>query len=254
MRFRRILMATCFIGGLAALPACGTAAFAAEQVNSAIEPDAVAALTRMGSYLRSLQALEVNIDTVREEVDDHDQKLQFLGRTTYRAKRPDGLVVDISEDRRIRHFVYDGKTATLFAPRMGYYTSVSAPPTIKQLLDVMADKYGIVLPIEDLFYWGTDSDGRANLTRGYLVGYAKISGQDADQYAFREDGLDWQIWIARGNKPLPLRVVISDTTDPKLPQLEASLNWNTAPEFAPGTFAFKPPADAKRIPIDTIAH
>ena len=206
------------------------------QTAPVLEPEAVDALSKMSAYLRTLKSFEMRSDTVREEVDSHDQKLQFLGTTTYKARAPNGLVVDVAEDRRVRRFVYDGKTASLLAPRMGYYATVAAPPTIRELLDVMSKKYGVAFPLEDLFLWGTDGDHRADLKRGYLVGYARIAGQDADQYAFRGKGIDWQIWIARGDKPLPLRLVIAGTTDPKLPQLEASLNWNTAPKFAADTF------------------
>jgi hypothetical protein len=250
MTVRHILTAACLAAGLFAFPSgTGLAAAPKAPIASAVEPEAIDALSKMSTYLRSLKSFEMRGDTVREEVDDRDQKLQFLGTTTYKARPPNGLVVDIAEDRRIRHFVYDGKSATMLAPRMGYYVTVAAPPTVRELLGVLNEKYGIVFPIQDLFLWGTEVDRRADLKRGYLVGFARIAGQDADQYAFREAGLDWQIWIARGPKPLPLRVAIAGTGDPKLPQFEANLNWNTAPKFAADTFVFKAPAGSKAITI-----
>jgi hypothetical protein len=250
MILRRFLMATCVATGLISVPA-GTifAAPPTEKSPPALEPEALEALTKMSTYLRTLKSFEMRSETVREEIDSRDQKLQFLGTTTYKARAPNGLVVEVAEDRRIRRFVYDGKSATLLAPRMGFYATVAAPPTIRELLDVLNKKYGVAFPLEDLFLWGTDADHRKNLQRGYLVGFARIGGQDADQYAFREKGLDWQIWVARGPKPLPLRVVIAGTSDPKLPQMEASLKWNTEPKFAADTFVFKPPAGAKPITI-----
>ena len=250
MTARRFLMASCMAVGLFAFPhGTGFAAAPAEKSPPAVQPEAIDALSKMGAYLRTLKSFEMRSDTVREEVDSRDQKLQFLGTTTYKARAPNNLIVDVAEDRRVRRFVYDGKSATLLAPRMGFYATVPAPPTIRELLDVLSQKYGIVFPLEDLFLWGTDADRRADLKRGYLVGYARIAGQDADQYAFRGEGIDWQIWIARGSKPLPLRVVIAGTRDSKLPQLEASLNWNTAPKFAADTFVFKAPPGAKAIII-----
>ena len=259
MKFRHLLCATCvavslLVVSIGVADAESVAPAPAPAAASAVEPGALNALSRMSDYLRTLQSFEVRISTVREEVDDHDQKLQFLGTTTYKARRPNGLVVDVAEDRLVRHFVYDGKVATMLAPRMGYYTTIEAPPTIRKLLDLLDDKYDIVLPLEDLFLWGTDADRRSDLKAGYLVGYARIADQDADQYAFREDGMDWQIWIARGNKPLPLRVVITGTDDPALPQMEGSLNWNTTPKFAADTFVFKAPAGAKPIAIVTVSR
>jgi hypothetical protein len=255
MSITRILTATGLAAGLFLLPGITADAAPAAAQTSSVEPGALNALSKMGAYLRALQAFEVTCDTVREEVDTNDQKLQFLGTTVYKARKdPDGLVVDVAEDRRVRHFVYDGKTATLFAPRYGYYAKIDAPPTIRGLLDLLDSKYGVVFPLEDLFLWGSDADRHASLKRGYLVGSARISGQDADQYAFREKGIDWQIWIARGDKPLPLRIAIAGTTDPKLPEMEAGLKWNTEPKFAADTFAFKAPAGARPIRIVTISR
>jgi hypothetical protein len=205
----------------------------------------------MGSYLRSLTAFELAGETVREEVFDNDQKLQFTGSIRYKVKRPDGLWIETAEDRQVRQFFFDGKSLTVFAPRMGYYTTVAAPPTIRELLDEADEKYGIVLPLEDLFRWGTEEDRHESLRTGRLIGYASISGQDTDQYAFQEAGIDWQVWIARGAKPLPLRIVIEDVEDPGRPQFEVTMTWSTEPTLAASAFSFKPPPNAKQIPIAT---
>jgi hypothetical protein len=251
MNVRRLATSLClaasvltlsFGAAIAATPAATPAAEA-----PAVEPAALDALSRMSAYLRTLQAFQVSGETMREEVNDNGQKLQFLGSTTYKVRRPDGFTIEIAEDRRVRKVFYDGKSLTLFAPRMNYYATVPAPATIRDVLAVAADKYGITVPLEDLFVWGTSQDWHQDLKVGYLVGYARVAGQDADQYAFRQAGVDWQIWIARGDKPLPLRVVITGTDDPSLPQFESTLSWDTAPQFAADTFVFTPPADAKAI-------
>ena len=76
----------------------------------------------------------------------------------------------------------------------------------------------------------------------------------AQHFAFRQPGVDWQIWIAKGEKPAPLRVVIVASDDPARPQFEADLTWDTAPQFAADTFMFTPPANAKAIPIVSAAR
>lgn len=230
------------------------AAAPSRTVNPAVDKDALAALSKMSAYLRTLQAFEVTGQTVREVVDDTDQKLQLLGTTSYKVRRPNGFAIEIAEDRKVREVFYDGKTLTLFAPRMGYYASVAAPPTIHQVLKLAAEKYDISVPLEDLFIWGTDEDWRGDLTYGYVVGYSRVAGQDADQYAFRQKGVDWQIWIARGDRPVPLRVVITSTSDPARPQFESSLTWDTAPQFAANAFAFTPPAGATPIVIKSASN
>jgi hypothetical protein len=69
------------------------------------------------------------------------------------------------------------------------------------------------------------------------------------QYAFRQDGLDWQIWIQNGDFPLPRKVVLTTTTDDARPQYVATYTWNLAPSFSNDAFTFTPGKDAKRITI-----
>ncbi len=258
MRIRRLTAPLSLAAGLLALStgAIWVASDAAPApvakgaaINPAVDKTALDALSRMSAYLRTLRSFQVTGQTVREVVDATDQKLQMLGSTSYKVRRPDGFTIDISEDRKVRKIFYDGKSLTLFAPRMGYYATVAAPSTIHDVLKFAAEKYDVTVPLEDLFVWGTDEDSRRDLTSGYVVGYARVAGRDADQYAFRQRGADWQIWIARGDKPLPLRVVVTGTGDPARPQFESDLVWDTAPKFAVNTFAFTPPAGAKPIVI-----
>jgi hypothetical protein len=252
MTLRRLLTAGLLAASLLAPGAALAAAAAANPVPAAVEPAAYDALKRMSAYLNTLKSFEVRSTTVRDEVVSNGQKLQFGGTVTYKVRRPDGFVIETAEDRRVRQLIYDGKSLALYAPRMGFYARVDAPPTIRQTLDAL-ESYDVHIPLEDLFVWGTDNDWRGALKAGYVVGYAHINGQDAVQYAFREEGVDWQIWIAEGDKPLPLRVVITSTDSPSQPQFSSDLTWNTAPQFDAAAFTFTPPADAKPIPIRT-AH
>jgi hypothetical protein len=261
MKIGRFAAALCLTASLVALPVGASFAQTAaapigqnSAANPAVEQAALDALTKMSTYLRTLSSFQVSGDTVREIVEDNGQKLQMLGSTTYKVRRPNGFTIEIAEDRQVRKIFYDGKSLTVFAPRMGYYATIAAPSTIREVLDVAAEKYDVTVPLEDLFVWGTDDDWTKDLTSGYLVGYARVAGQDTDQYAFQQDGVDWQIWIARGDKPLPVRVVITGTDDPAQPQFQSSLVWDVAPQFADDTFNFTPPAGATPIVIKTAAN
>jgi hypothetical protein len=261
MNIRCLAASLCLTASLVSLPAAASFAQTAaapigqnSAANPAVEQAALDALSKMSAYLRTLQSFQVSGDTVREVVEDNGQKLQMLGSTTYKVRRPNGFTIEIAEDRQVRRFIYDGKSLTVFAPRMGYYATIAAPPTIHEVLDLAADKYDVAVPLEDLFVWGTDEDWTKELTSGYLVGYAKVAGQDTDQYAFQQNGIDWQIWIARGDKPLPVRVVITGTADPAQPQFESNLVWDVAPQFADDAFTFTPPPGATPIVIKTAAN
>ena len=72
------------------------------------------------------------------------------------------------------------------------------------------------------------------------IGPAMVGGVQTDQFAFRQEEIDWQIWIQQGDRPLPLKIVIIDKTDPTRPEFSARLSWNTSPRFDASTFAFSP--------------
>jgi hypothetical protein len=214
-----------------------------------VDPDSLAALDKMGAYLRTLGSFEIKTDTLTDAVLDNGQKVQFAGSANYKIRRPNAFAVTVSDDRRVRRFLYDGKTFTVFSPRMGFYATVPAKPTIREMMATAYDKFKIELPLADLFRWGTDDDHRDDITSAVTVGYAKINGVDTDQYAFREGNIDWQVWIQRGDKPLPQKIVITDTSDSAMPEYGAALHWTTTAKFDDATFAFTPPKDAKKITI-----
>ncbi|HEY1876798.1 MAG TPA: DUF2092 domain-containing protein [Rhizomicrobium sp.] len=216
---------------------------------SNVDPEAVAALDKMGAYLRTLNSFAIKTDTLTDSVLDNGQKVQFAGNAEYKVRRPNGFAITVSDDRKVRQFLYDGKTFTVFSPRMGYYATVPAKPTIREVLAAAYDKFKIQMPLADLFRWGTDDDHRDDITSAVNVGYAKINGADADQYAFRQGKIDWQVWIQRGDKPLPLKVVITDTSDNAMPEYAAVLHWTPSASFNDATFAFNAPKGATPIKI-----
>jgi hypothetical protein len=217
---------------------------------SGVEPQALKALTAMTAYLRSIPSFEVNATTTRDIVSDNGQKLQFGGTANYKVRRPDRFVAEVNEDRKARTIIYDGRMLTVFAPRNQVYARVPAPPTIRETVAMAEQRYDLHPPLLDLFRWGAGESATNDLVSGFRVGYARIRGQDTDQYAFRQnDGTDFQIWLTRSNNPVPLKVVITSTDIPGAPQFTANLDWNVNPTFAASTFDFRPPPGSQQIAI-----
>lgn len=214
-----------------------------------VDRAALAELERMGAYLRTLKAFQLKADVITEDVRTDGQKVQTLRSVDLVARRPNRLFAEITNDRQRRLLFYDGAHFTLFAPRSTFYATVDAPPTIEQLADELEDRYGIELPLVDLFRWGTPEGNVAALTSAVDLGPSAINGVTCEQYGFRQEGIDWQLWIARGESPLPCRVVITTLTDDARPQHTATYSWNLAPSYDDETFVFRAPTDAKRISL-----
>jgi hypothetical protein len=217
-----------------------------------IEDNAVEALKKMSNYLRSANTLAITSEGSLDVVTGDGQRLQLDGTTDYKVRRP-GFVIDYNSDIKSRRFIYDGKSFTVYSPKLGYYATVAAPATNREVLDTIYNKFGISLPLEDLFRWGegASADRIKALKSAYDVGTATIDGAPTDHYAFRETGVDWEVWIQQGDQPVPRKLVIVDRTDPSRPTFIARLSWKVNPAFTDSDFAFVPDANAKRIELAT---
>lgn len=223
-----------------------TAAANAAQVD-ALDPAALAALDEMGKALRALPHFTVTSDATTEIVLDTGQKIQLDGKVTYKVQPPRQMFAELESDRIQRQLFYDGSTLTIFSPRLSYYASAeNVGKTLGELLITAARDYGIELPLADLFFWGTEHARRDALTSAIYVGPGTLDGDSIEQYAFRQPGLDWQVWIAQDTS-LPQRIVITSLDDPTMPEYAASLDWDTTGAIDPGAFAFTPPEDSARI-------
>lgn len=238
-----------------AQPAPAPAAPAGTAADSDIDPDAIEALKRMSAYLGTQTSFELKTSGAFDLVLDDGQRLQFGDNATFKVRRPNGFVIERVGDYKDRRFTYDGKQLTVSSPRTAYYAQVEAPPTIRETLTLAADRYGIELPLTDLFRWSEPGGGRADdIQEALYVGPALIDGTRTDHYAFREAEVDWQIWIAQGASPVPRKIVITDRTDPSSPQYTATLSWNFRPAFDAQTFAFQAPAGALPIRLTALGN
>jgi hypothetical protein len=212
------------------------------------DPEAIKALEKMGDYLRTLKAFQVHSETNRDEVLDDGQSVEFDGVADMIVERPNRLRADVTSDKQQRLYFYDGKTLSVWGRRVNYYATVPAPPTIRELVDSLSSKYDIELPLVDLFYW-SDRTSTGNITGATDLGQSQIGGVTCEHFAFRQEDVDWQVWIQQGDYPLPRKVVIRTVTDEARPRFAAVLTWNLAPSFDDAAFTFDPPPGAKRITL-----
>jgi len=235
--------------GLIAWSAVASAQADSAKADTAIDPDAIAALSKMGNYLRTLNAFQVKATITTEDVLDDGEKVQRMGTTNLLAARPNRLFVEVANDKQPRNFYYDGKSFTLFAPVLKYYATVDAPPTIGELANRLEDKYNVEIPFVDLFRWGTPEADLKAITDATDLGPSVVDGTTCEQYAFRQKGLDWQVWIQQGEYPLPMKLVLTTLTDDARPQHTSVYSWNLAPSFNDAAFAFVAPDGAKKIAL-----
>ena len=237
---RTVLIALCML----VLPAMLRAQ---EDNEPIINPEAMDALRKMGEYLRTLQKFQITGVVTNDQVLPDSQKIQITKYVDLVASRPNRLRVLVKADQYERQLIFDGTTFTLFAPRKNMYSSISAPGTINDLATLIEEKHAIELPLIDMFRWGTSEEQRAEITAAKDVGESVCDGVTCHHYAFRQPGLDWEVWIQEGDQPLPRKLVIIDRTDPLRPMYSARLQWELNPALDPAVFTFAPGPDAIAI-------
>jgi len=230
---------------LAAPPALG-------QATSLKSPEALAALDKMGAALRTHQMVNVHADITAEDALNSGEKLQYSGTVDIVARRPNLMKLAVRMGTSERVFYYNGKTLTTTSPNLGYYASVPAPATIAETLKMAEERYGVEVPLADLFAWGTDPAQAAKLTSAFKAGEETIGGQTCDHYAMRQPGADWQLWIRQGDDALPCKLVITTRADPALPQYSAVYRWSDEPPPEAAAFTYTPPAGSTMITMGTI--
>lgn len=245
--------------GTALAALCGSqAAFAQAAASGSDEPvqaqpemqqQAVDALNKLGSYLRSLKSFRIVADSVTDAVLTTGQNVGFLHRTEMSVQRPNKVRVVVTGSRAPKGFIYDGHTFVLFNDTHNYYSRVPAPPTIRELITDADQKYGVQLPLVNLFYWGQQSDDEKALTTALFIGLDKVEGKWCNHYAYQQPGLDWELWIQTGSRPLPCRFVVTDTTQPSRPQHAVNYQWTLDPSFDAATFVFHPRPGEHEIPM-----
>jgi hypothetical protein len=227
------------IGGLLLVGTAGAAE---------IEPQADQLLRKMSNYLSSQQQFTMRSDGATEVVLKDGEKIQFDFDSKVEIKRPNMLRSERTGEMSDAAFFYDGKAFTLFGKRNHFYATESAPGNLDQAIDVARERLGVEAPGADLLYQDPYRMLTEDVVSGRYLGTGEVRDVPCDHLAFRGNITDWEIWIEKGPKPLPRKLVVISKNVPGAPEYTAEFtDWNLAPRLTDSRFHFSPSADAKRV-------
>jgi hypothetical protein len=217
---------------------------------NADEADAKRLLKAMSDYLAAQQAISFDYDSTLEVVTKEDQKLGLASSGSVTLNRPDkihatrtGGFVDV--DMR-----FDGNTLTLLGNNLNLYTQAEVPGTLDNLVDQLREKYKMPLPAADLLLSNPYDELMLDVVDTKDLGSGVIAGVECDHLAFRKKEVDWQIWIAQGDRPYPCRYVITTRLVAGGPQYTIQVrDWKTGDDVTGGDFGFKNITNAEKIDV-----
>ncbi|MFI5183679.1 MAG: DUF2092 domain-containing protein [Vicinamibacteria bacterium] len=221
---------------------------AEEKKDPAIEPEAVAAVERMGDFLKTLTAYSVHAETTTDEVLVAGPKVQYGGTIEATVRMPDRLrLSSVREDKDEQQFFYDGSTLTVWLKEQASWASAPVPPTVAEMIALVRGKYALALPLDDLIRDAVRKELLKDVKAGIVVGPGRVAGVDCDHLGFHEDDVDWQLWVEKGERPLPRKLVITTLGEPSQPQHTEVLTWDLSPKVDDAEFRFTPPEGAQHI-------
>lgn len=235
--------------GLLALALAAPAAHAQTAPAHPVDPAAVQALKAMGAQLQALTRFRVTTELSGERVLADGQKLQHGASATMDVARPDRLRATMRSPRAQRVLYFDGSNATLYSPALKVYSTVEVNDTLAGLVERLQGRFGIEVPLADLFVWGTPAAPLDKIESAMNAGQDVVAGELCDHYAFRQGAVDWQIWISTGPKPLPRKLVIVNRADEARPQSVSLIAWDLKPGFNDAVFRFVPPPGATQAQV-----
>ena len=201
----------------------------------------------MSDYMAAQQAISFSFDTGLEIVTKDKQKLALASSGTVTLNRPDKLHVTRHGGLVDAEAVFSGKTLSLIGRNASLFSQVDVPGSIDHLIDELRDKYHRLVPGADLLQSNAYDALVPQVIDTVDLGSGVIGGVECDHLAVRTNEVDWQIWIAQGDRPYPCQYVITSKLVDDGPQYSMQIrDWKTGNEVASDDFSFKSSTNANK--------
>ena len=224
---------------------------AADEQATLIDEQALTLLKKTADFIAGAGSFSFSAEYGFDAVQASGQKIEFGGSRKFMVRRPDRARIEFARrDGTAGELILDGKRVVLVNKNKNLYSTANRTGNVGTILDFVADKLGVVVPLHD--FLGPDS--AAVLTQGLVSarygGEATIAGVACDHVAIRTDVVDYQVWISRGEQPLPRRLVITYREAEGQPQFWAQfIKWDVNPELGDSLFVYAPGEGAEEIPF-----
>lgn len=209
--------------------------------------EARALLMAMAAFLAGQDAFSVKLVAGYDVVQASGQKIEFVEARNITLARPDRLRIEERAGGNASTVLFDGSKMTVWNGAEGVFAQVDQPGSIDDAVVYFVRDLGMRLPLAPLLITRLPAEFERRVRTIDYVEMTEAFGEPAHHLAGRTDTVEFQVWIADGEHPLPLRIVLT-YADPGQPQYWAQFSeWNLRPRLGAATFAFKPPPDARQI-------
>ena len=225
----------------------------AQTVKSAEMDDrkAMDILQNMARTLAEAKQFSFTLRSSYDALQENGQMIEFGSVREFQVKRPDNLRVDRRQsDGERRILVFDGKQIFVQNVTENVYAQAEKVGSIDDAVNYLVDVLEIQLPLARMLRTDFSAELEQLVEEIDYVELNMLTDVPTDHLAVRAGDVDFQVWIAQGNKPLPRRIVITYKNSKGQPQFRADFsNWNLSAKGIKGPFTFIPPNNAEQIPF-----
>jgi hypothetical protein len=213
-----------------------------------IDPQADDALRKMSATLAKARSFSFRSVTTMDQPIATGQMAQFTRQLKVAVCRPNRIAAESHQGEDVWFLWYDGRELTLLDQTAKLYAAVQVPPQIEAMLDDIAQKYDMTLPLADMLFTDPYKVMTADAYAGRYVGLDDVGGIKCHHLLFTQEFIDWQIWIDAGKEPVPRKMVIDYKTMHGRPEFTAMLSdWNLSAPAKDQQFKAVLPKDAKKV-------
>ena len=204
---------------------------------------------QMSARLAAANVVSVTTTEVRDRVRLSGKKEPVSLTGQYTLRRPNRFHSKMEGGRGIESW-YNGKTLTIASHPNKVFAQAPMPDTVDRTLDALAERYDMALPMGDLFYGSAEKALLSDSTTGGYVGPETVAGTPCVHLAFKDVGVDWDVWLPAQGDPLPKRLKVVQKSRTGQPTIDLTFtSWNFAPQVTDATFVPKLPADYEGIAL-----
>lgn len=221
--------------------------YSVAQAKDAIETDAAKILTSMSSFLGGLEKFTANYDASFDIITQDGEKLKLASSGNLLVNRPGQFRISRSGALADIEFSLDGGMLTVRSRKVDNYVQLPAD-TIDDAINGIRDELHFSAPGADILAAKPFDMELTDIVSGRHIGMTTMGGEIVHHLAFRGHQVDWQLWVKDGDKPFPLKYVITSKLKAGGPEYSLSLTgWNSNPDITDSSFKFTPSATAKKL-------
>ncbi len=225
-----------------------------------IAPEAREVVDRMASFLKGRKGFGVRqVSTTTVGAGETENKLAGTMEHLLLVERPDRILVSLDGNQKGTGVVAsDGKELVIHQKEANRYESTASPDTIASIVANPLVAGMLAIGNADVVtraFFADDPaatflDGIEDLS---VAGTELVEGRECTHLVARAEGGAWDLWVATGDEPVPVRFM--PTIGPMflggknvaVTSIVTFDQWRFDPVFEDSDFAFFPPEGAEKV-------